>query len=444
MMKTVGNNRLTGPRRSVFGILKDAGYPAALLSAVLFIGCPPPAVAQADPCGLNWRRVNTPNLPEHLIGQAAAYDSGRGVTVLFGGNNPFTGAGFSPDTWELTGAIWSKPDPSLRPHRRRGSAMAYDSHRGVCVLFGGGTNIFESDIPFNDTWEWDGTVWTERRSDNPSAADGPPPLDYPLMAYDAHRKRTVLIAGSERMGNEIKAADRTWEWDGEVWTAHLSQPAPVPRSGTAMVYDSARRVVLLFGGAGGRPLGDTWTWDGVTWKMVATGGTIAREDHAMAFDERRKVVVLFSGAADLGGVSSTAIAETSEWNGSSWTPLGITPQFGVGLQPRRLHLMWYDTHEQRVMIFGGLYSVGFTHTVLRDLWEVRPPGQWVDFSYAGIPSLPETGEFYAPFNTLSEAVSAAPSGCTIILKPGAVSEVVTVTKPLTLEAYSGPVTLGRN
>jgi hypothetical protein len=415
-----------------------------LLLASLFIGLPLSAGAQADPCGLNWRRVNTPNSPEQLLGRVAAYDSGRGVAVLFGGNNPFTATTFSSDTWELTGTSWSKADPPVRPHRRRGSAMAYDSARGVCVLFGGGTNIFGHEIPFNDTWEWDGNVWTERRADNPSAADSPPPLDYPLMTYDAHRKRTVLIAGTERLGNEVNLADRTWEWDGEVWTAHLSKPAPVPRSGTAMVYDSARRVVLLFGGRGGRPLGDTWTWDGVTWKLVATGGTVAREDHAMAFDERRKVVVLFSGAADLGGVSSTAIAETSEWNGSSWKPLGITPQFGVALQPRRLHLMWYDTHEQRVMIFGGLFSVGFTHTVLEDLWEAHPPGQWVDFSYGGAPALPETGEFHTPFNTLTEAVAAAPPDCTIILKPGALSEAITVTKPLTLEAYTGPVTVGRN
>lgn len=422
----------------------EAGFPAALLSAVLFLACPPPAVAQVDPCGLNWRRVPTPNLPEHWIGQAAAYDSRRGVAVLFGGNNPFNAVAFSSATWELTGATWSKPDPSLRPHRRRGAAMAYDSDRGVCVLFGGGTNIFGNEIPFNDTWEWDGKVWTERRSDNPSAEDGPPPLDFPLMTYDAHRKRTVLIAATERMGNKVNPADRTWEWDGEVWTAHVSQPAPVPRSGTAMVYDSARRVVLLFGGRGGRPLGDTWTWDGASWKVVATGGTVAREGHAMAFDERRKVVVLFSGTVDLGGVTSTAIAETSEWDGISWKSLGITPQFGVPLQARRLHLMWYDTHEQRVMIFGGLFSVGFTHTVLQDLWEARPPGQWVDFSYGGAPALPETGEFHTPFSTLSQAVIAAPPGCTVLLKPGAPGEPITITKPLTLEAYAGPVTLGRN
>lgn len=216
IMNIVRNIRPTNLRRGLIGIREYTRFPAVLLWVVLFMGWPLTAVAQVDPCGLNWRRVNTPNLPEHLIDQAVAYDSRRGVAVLFGGNNPFNSVDFSSDTWELTRVNWFKANPTLRPHRRRGSAMSYDSDRGVCVLFGGGTNIFGYQIPFNDTWEWDGTVWTERRSNNPSAGDSPPPLDFPLMTYDAHRKRTVLIAATERMGNEVNLAERTWEWDGEV------------------------------------------------------------------------------------------------------------------------------------------------------------------------------------------------------------------------------------
>src|SRR5690606_25928061 len=75
----------------------DAGFRAVLLLASLFVGLPLSAAAQADPCGLNWRRVNTPNSPEHLIGQATAFDSLRGVAVLFGGNNPFNAVEFSSD-----------------------------------------------------------------------------------------------------------------------------------------------------------------------------------------------------------------------------------------------------------------------------------------------------------------------------------------------------------
>ncbi|MCI0540027.1 MAG: hypothetical protein L0Z50_32880 [Verrucomicrobiales bacterium] len=105
--------------------------------------------------------------------------------------------------------------------------------------------------------------------------------------------------------------------------------------------------------------------------------------------------------------------------------------------------MWYDTRDQKIVVFGGLHSIVFTTTVLDDLWEARPPGRWVDFNYAGSASVRETGEFYEPFNTLSEAVNAAAPGCTLLLKTGARAESLTISKPLTLEAYNGLVTIGR-
>ena len=38
-----------------------------------------------------------------------------------------------------------------------------------------------------------------------------------------------------------------------------------------MVYDAARGVVVLHGGdrPGGGPYGDTWEYDGLTWRLVA-------------------------------------------------------------------------------------------------------------------------------------------------------------------------------
>ena len=54
-------------------------------------------------------------------------------------------------TWE---EIRSSPDA------RSQHAMAYDSRRGVTVLFGGVRYYSES--AFDDTWEWDGESWTLR------------------------------------------------------------------------------------------------------------------------------------------------------------------------------------------------------------------------------------------------------------------------------------------
>src|SRR5690348_272451 len=63
---------------------------------------------------------------------ALAYDSHRGCTVMFGG------AAFSPalaDTWEWDGTRWQQKLPAVAPPARTGHAMAYDSIRGRTVLF---------------------------------------------------------------------------------------------------------------------------------------------------------------------------------------------------------------------------------------------------------------------------------------------------------------------
>jgi hypothetical protein len=56
------------------------------------------------------------------------------------------------------------------------------------------------------------------------------------MAYDASRNRVVLFS-----------AGQTWEWNGTVWS-QTAVMGPSLRSGTALAYDPVRRSVLLFGG----------------------------------------------------------------------------------------------------------------------------------------------------------------------------------------------------
>jgi hypothetical protein len=44
---------------------------------------------------------------------------------------------------------------------------------------------------------------------------------------------------------------------------------------------------------------------------------------------------------------------------------------------------------------------------------------------------------------LAEAVEAARPGCTLIFKEGKHNESLTITKPLELDAYQGPATIGQ-
>src|SRR5262245_40074365 len=81
-----------------------------------------------------------------------------------------------------------------------------------------------------------------------------------------------------------------------------SQPQEVTlstRRGHTMVYDEARRQLLLFGGwgpEGAQPAGDRnslWQWDGQRWSQLSSSGPSARHDPALTYDVARQRVVLF-------------------------------------------------------------------------------------------------------------------------------------------------------
>jgi len=95
-----------------------------------------------------------------------AYDSARGVTVLVGGDAGGAGSSiYNNQVWEWNGTAWtSRP---IGPSARHRHAMAYDSARGVTVLFGGYTN--GASVRNGETWEWNGNTWTQRVVTGPSA-----------------------------------------------------------------------------------------------------------------------------------------------------------------------------------------------------------------------------------------------------------------------------------
>src|SRR5262245_18396442 len=101
------------------------------------------------------------------------------------------------DTWEWDGTNWSHAGGTHAPPARMQHALAYVSERGRTVLFGGLIAPFSG--PLQDTWEWDGTDWTQR-----ATASSPPVLGDHVLAFDAARGRTVLF-GSRSFAD-------TWEY----------------------------------------------------------------------------------------------------------------------------------------------------------------------------------------------------------------------------------------
>ncbi|HEY4015584.1 MAG TPA: kelch repeat-containing protein [Polyangiaceae bacterium] len=228
--------------------------------------------------------------------------------VLFGGFS-FSSNTFLGDTWEWDGSTWTQRNAS-GPSPRAGHAMA--TLDGKVVLFGGSmTSSLPADTmleggTFGDTWEWDGSAWTER-------ATGPSPGMRSRHAMATLNGKVVLFGGG--VDGQTLAPPQTWLWDGDTWSLGSSR-GPSARRGHTMTTVGDR--VVLFGGAdeNGTLFDDVWTWDGTAWTPVVTYGSAgylppARYGHAAA---------ALGGALWIsGGVGSVLLGDLWSWNFSLWS-----------------------------------------------------------------------------------------------------------------------------
>ncbi len=314
------------------------GFASRALMIMLLLLCAP-ALAQT----LQWTQLQISGRG----GSATAYDSARGITVLFGGSPGHA----NNETWEWNGTTWNQMVVS-GPAARTSHAMTYDSARNVVVLFGGRNDTGSQEI-YRDTWEWNGTTWALRSSTGPSMRYGA------SLAYDTVRGVSVLFGG--RLNNTD--SNETWEWNGATWTQRIVT-GPSARSSHAMAYDSARGVTVLFGGQfNSDPFSDTWEWNGTVWTRRTVPSPAARSDHSMAFDSVRNVTVMFGGwVSGAGGPSD----ETWEWNGTSWSQ-----RFLTGPLRRTGHAMVFDSSRGVCLLFGGYARTvpGGNSSVQNETWQ---------------------------------------------------------------------------
>lgn len=267
-------------------------------------------------------------------------------------------------------STWTRILPATQPPgERQATAMAYDDVRGEIVLFGGAS--VRSPSPFGDTWIWNGTTWIQKfPAHQPSARGGH------AMVYDTIRQEVVMFGGVTN--------NETWIWDGNDWRQILSASAPAARAGHRMAFDEERGVAVLFGGStplfGGSTFGDTWEWNGTTWveRTPALGNPPGRVGHSMAYDRNARQVVMFGGARlgpDLG--------DTWTWNGTAWQQQSPP----TSPSPREYAPMTFDPVTQTVLLWGG-----FNDTFLNDTWSWNGR-TWAEINIGG--TAPRASEFGA-------------------------------------------------
>jgi len=224
----------------------------------------------------------------------------------------------------------------INPGPRRGHCLVFDGRLRRVVLLGG---YQPSDQPpLEQVWSFDGAEWGRL----PGA--GPAARSLCGAAYDSRRDRVILFGGVGNKGYSEPKGD-TWEWDGETWR-QATDTTVGTRDHHVMAYDSRRGRTVMYGGlTSSRSWAtDTWEWDGAHWSRFTTPGPGARAHFAMVYDSKRERIVLFGGLGD----DNQYHADTWEWDGVTWRKMS-----DEGPPARARHRMAFDERAGVVVLYGG-------------------------------------------------------------------------------------------
>jgi hypothetical protein len=172
----------------------------------------------------------------------------------------------------------------------------------------------------------------------------------PALIYDSDRKNLVLFGGH---GKQMYGD--TWLWSGSCWRQATPMSAPSPRTFMAAAYDPNRHILLMYGGqsAGGGWLDDTWAWDGTNWAQLQLTPRPALHFAVGVFDPDIGKLVLFGLSSD------HSSSQTWIWNGN-WQQVVTS----VSPSPRYSTALAYDPSTRSVILFGGKQTLDY----LGDTW----------------------------------------------------------------------------
>lgn len=290
-----------------------------------------------------------------LTRSAAAFDPVRNelVVVDLSGGPTFA---LGPNGWRTAA--------TTVPPARGSSALAFHGPTGTLILhasfaLGGG---------LTDTWQWNGSAWTQVASNGPTGLGGAmapgPNGDLILHTIDA----PFTPQGA-------------WAWNGSTWNPIPQIPSMLRN--VRLMYDSVANRTLAFGGTPAAPLGpyEVWEYDGVSWTRPAgsaAGGSLLAPG---VFDALNNRAFFFSFE------SATTWSRTAGWRTASTILSGSITEAQLvydrardelvalnersgflfrgdglgwhrvltgGVGPRTQAVMAYDEARDEIVHFGGL------------------------------------------------------------------------------------------
>jgi hypothetical protein len=359
----------------------EAGYRSLCLLGVL-TGCPasssgplprgtPPPLGLESPAS-SWTNVTPapgqPNPSQRVLPSMTYYPNGHEVLLFGGAAGPYE----FQDTWGFAHDSWtqlisnSSCTPTTCPSPRADAGIAYYPPLNAILLFGGEVAFFVVQHVYNDTWLYYGGTWHNITA---TAGPAPSPRFGEAMTYDSLDGKVVLFGGANRTGVTL---DDTWTFSGS-WTNVTTSSVgtdltyPSARAG-ASISDSPTGFLLMFGGeSGGTILNDAADGGGsfcgpsivAFWFHL---GTWAPQDQPPCV---------------IGPAGSVAAPSTAPPCGREYA--------AVGWSPKNLRFVIYGGFGYLVQTqFPSLSCSGGTGP-LNDTWTYEnPPGNvGYDYQYAG-------------------------------------------------------------
>ena len=205
-----------------------------------------------------------------------------------------------------------------------------------------------------------------------TAASSPTARVDHAMVYDSARAKLVMFGGYDGL-----YLNDTWEFDGVSWTQVPTATSPINLQDHSMIYDSVRGRVVMYGGwvSGFGYSDDTWEYDGVNWTQVMTASSpTSRGARGIAYDSARGKVVMFGGY-----LNGNLLNDTWEYDGVNWL------QVATANSPtaRNAHKMVFDSGRGKVVLFGGWVSGS---GVYNDTWEYDGVN-WIQVTTTSSPSI---------------------------------------------------------
>jgi hypothetical protein len=308
------------------------------------------------------------------------YDAATGDVLLFGGASGTPSYLEYNDTWEFNGTGWTQLHPTLHPTGGAWEAMAYDPAASAVVLYDSG-EVYATGSYLANTWTFSGGQWTESLQ-----GAGPSPRSGENFVYDNVTQDLVMFGGFTCNGSGgCYSHNDTWTFANGGWTNESTGPAPSPRNGASFAFDPDSNVSILFGGRdGGQFFADTWTYDAGSWTSLSSPAAPSpRSGAGLVYDPAADAMLLFGGYTytlngsdlfhdDLWSIGLLPAATPQYWSAVNATG-GPSARAGVG--------MVYDPAISGVVLFGGCLSghywnascnaTGQTWTYSNGTWSLR-------------------------------------------------------------------------